>query len=195
VPLQIARLSFSGELAYEVFCGADHGLWTWTGLLEAGRPFGIMPYGTEALGTLRIEKGHVAGGELDGRVSAQNLGLGGMLSEKKDFFGSRLCRREGLLDPNRYELVGLLSVNGTPLRAGAHVVEGEARAPGRSKGFVSSTTYSPALGQEIALALVKGGTGRIGTTMFAADPVHGSHQPVRIVSPHFFDPDGSRMKG
>lgn len=195
VPLQIARLSFSGELAYEVFCGADHGLWTWTGLLEAGRPFGIMPYGTEALGTLRIEKGHVAGGELDGRVSAQNLGLGGMLSEKKDFFGSRLCRRDGLLDPNRYELVGLLSVNGIPLRAGAHVVEGEARAPGSSKGFVSSTTYSPALGQEIALALVKGGTARIGTGMFAADPVHGSHQPVRIVSPHFFDPDGSRMKG
>lgn len=193
-PLLIARLSFSGELAYEVFSGANHGLWIWNRLLELGQSEGIMPYGSEALGTLRIEKGHVAGSELDGRVSAQNLQLGGMLSEKKDYFGSQLCRRDGLLDPNRYELVGLISFSGAPLRAGSHVVQGAVQAPGPSQGFVSSTTYSPALKQEIALALVKGGTSRIGTNMFAADPVHAEHLPVQVVDPIFYDPDGSRMR-
>jgi len=194
VPLVVARLSFSGEMAYEVFAGADHGLAVWKGLLAAGAPMGIMPYGTEALGTLRIEKGHVAGGELDSRLSAQSLGLGGMLSKRKDFFGSRLCDREGLLDPQRYELVGLVSTGGAPLRAGAHVVEGRAELPGPSIGYVSSTTWSVARREEIALALVKGGRERIGTTMHAADPVHGRHLPVRIVAPVFYDPDGSQMR-
>ena len=194
IPVLVARLSFSGELAFEVFCGANHGLWTWERLLEAGADFDIMPYGTEALGTLRIEKGHVAGGELDGRVSAHNLGLGGMLSKKKDFFGSRLCERDGLNDPERYELVGLVSISGQPLRAGAHVVGGAQGNPGRSEGFVSSTTFSPVLDKEIALGLVKGGTARIGSAMYAADPVHGRHVPVDVVSAHFFDPDGSRMR-
>ena len=194
VAILVARLSFSGELAYEVFAGANHGQWVWDALLEAGASLGIMAYGTEALGTLRIEKGHVAGGELDGRVSAQNLGLGGMLSKKKDYFGSRLCEREGLNDPKRYELVGLVSKSGEPLRAGAHVVNGPKDEPGPSRGFVSSTTFSPALEKEIALGLVKGGVGQIGVAMFAADPVHGKHVPIEVVSAHFYDPDGSRMR-
>ena len=191
----IARLSFSGELAFEIFCGSDHGLGVWEYLASVGAEFGIMPYGTEALGTLRIEKGHIAGGELDGRISPHNVGLSAMLSAKKDFFGSQLANREGLQDPQRYELVGVISTSNQPLRAGSHIVEGEKKSHGPSKGFVSSTTYSPALNCEIALALVKGGNARIGTDMFAADPVHAKHHPVKIVSAHFYDPEGARMRG
>ncbi|MCL4187065.1 MAG: sarcosine oxidase subunit alpha family protein [Rhodobacteraceae bacterium] len=194
-PVLVARLSFSGERAYEVFCGADHGEAVWERLLQAGRPHGIMPYGTEALGTLRIEKGHVAGGELDGRVSPFNLGLEGLLSRKKAFFGSALLERPGLHAADRYELVGLVSTAGVPLRAGSHLAEGPRTRPGPSQGFVSSTTFSPATGQEIALALVKGGRARIGQDMFAADPVHGAHHPVRLAPPCFVDPEGARMRG
>ncbi len=194
-PVLIARLSFSGELAFEVFTGADHGLAVWKQLLAAGEPYGIMPYGTEALGTLRIEKGHIAGGEMDGRISPYNVGLAGMLSQKKDYFGSKMVRREGLHDKDRYEWVGLISTGRVPLRAGAHLVTGEATAPGPSQGWVSSTTYSPALDKEIALALVKNGADRIGSEMYAADPVNGKHPKVALVSAHFYDPDGSRMRG
>ena len=195
MPVLIARLSFSGERAYEVFCGARNGMAVWKRLLEAGAAHGILPYGTEALGTLRIEKGHIAGGELDGRISPFNAGLTGMLSRKKDFFGSRLIDREGLHAPEQYQLVGVVSTSGQPLRAGAHVTEGPKDRPGPSQGFVSSTTWSPALKQEIALAMVKGGRGRIGKAMYAADPVHGRHLPVQVVEPCFFDPEGERMRG
>jgi len=194
-PVLVARLSFSGELAYEIFTGADYGPGVWLRLLAVGADFGIMPYGTEALGTLRIEKGHVAGGELDGRVSAFNIGLGRMLSSRKDFFGSRLAGREGLHAGDRYELVGLISTDGTSLRPGAHVVEGKAEKPGPSMGFVSSGAFSPVLGKEIGLALVKGGVARVGGEIYAADPVHGRHAKARLVDPCFHDPEGSRMRG
>ncbi len=194
VPVIVARLSFSGELAYEIFCGAGYGLAAWRRVLEVGAAHGIMPYGTEALGTLRIEKGHIAGGEMDGRISPHHVGLAGMLSKRKPYFGSALANRDGLLDPERYEIVGLVSRAGEPLRAGAHVVSGPAGNPGPSQGFISSTTFSPALGKEIALALVKGGDARRGEVMYAADPVHRRHLEVDVVSPHFHDPDGTRMK-
>ena len=106
VPVLIARLSFSGELAYEVFTGSDHGMHIWQHLLTSGADFGIMPFGTEALGTLRIEKGHIAGGELDGRISPHNVGLSGMLSGKKDYFGRPLADRDGLHDPDGRKMRG-----------------------------------------------------------------------------------------
>lgn len=194
IPLTIARLSFSGELAFELFTPSTHGVDLWGRVIEAGKPLGLVPYGIEALGALRIEKGHVAGAELDGRVSPHNLGLSTMLSKRKAYIGSALANREGLLDRDRYELVGLLSVAGTPLQAGAHVVTGSAGAPGPSQGFVSSVTYSVAFDREIALALVKGGKSRIGQRLFAADPVRGKHHAVDCVDPHFLDPKGERMK-
>ncbi|MDA0923057.1 MAG: sarcosine oxidase subunit alpha family protein [Proteobacteria bacterium] len=194
-PVLIARLSFSGEMAFEVFCGAEHGLLVWERLLEQGAGHGIVPYGTEALGTLRIEKGHIAGGELDGRISPFNAGLGGMVSGKKQSFGAQMLNREGLHASDRYELVGLVSTSGAPLRAGAHVTAGPASQAGPSQGYVSSTTYSPELGQEIALALVKGGQSRIGVEMYAADPVHGRHLPVWLCASCFIDPEGMRMRG
>ena len=194
IPVTVARLSFSGELAFELFCPADRGRDLWERVIAAGAPMGLVPYGTEALGTLRIEKGHVAGGELDGRVSAHDLGLAGLLSSRKPFIGKALADRPGLLSEERPALVGLVSMTGVPLRAGAHLVNGPADAPGPSEGHVTSTTYSPALDREIALALVSGGGRRIGERLYAADPVHDSHVEVECVSPHFLDPEGRRMR-
>ena len=98
-PVMICRLSFSGEMAYEVYCGAGHGTHVWEALIEAGKPFGLVPYGLEALGTLRIEKGHVTGAEIDGRTTARDLHLDWMLSKKKPFVGSMMMDREGLVAP------------------------------------------------------------------------------------------------
>ena len=111
VPVMICRLSFSGEMAFEVYCGAGHGTHVWEALIEAGKPFGMVPYGLEALGTMRIEKGHVTGAEIDGRTTARDLHLDWMLSKKKPFIGSAMMDREGLVAADRLELVGLVSLD------------------------------------------------------------------------------------
>ncbi len=197
VPVMVCRLSFSGELAYEVYCGAGHGLAVWDALIVAGEPFGIVPYGLEALGTLRIEKGHVTGAEMDGRTTARDLHLGAMLSKKKPFIGSALMDRPGLIAGHRHRLVGLLSLDGRPLAGGAHIVDRLAHggAPDGSIGHITAACFSPALGRYIALGLVEGGKERHGTRAFVSDPLRGRYGPVEIVSHHFFDPDGSRMHG
>ena len=195
-PVMICRLSFSGELAYEVYCGAGHGTHVWEALMAAGEPFGILPYGMEALGTLRIEKGHVTGAEIDGRVTARDLYLDWMLSKKKPFVGSAMMDREGLADEERIRLVGLISLDGQPLGGGAHIVEANSRAePNESIGHVTAFCYSPILAKYIALALVRGGKARHGQRAFVADPLRNRYGPVEIVSHHFFDPEGSRMHG
>jgi methylglutamate dehydrogenase subunit C len=196
IPVLVARLSFSGERAYEVYCGADFGVALWTQLLEGGRSLDVVPYGLEALGALRIEKGHVTGAELDGRTTVHDLGLEKMFSTKKDFVGKALGLRPALTDPGRKQLVGLRSLDGKPVLAGAHLVSGaDAKEPGRSQGHVTSMCFSPALESYIALALLERGRTRLGENLFAADPVRGGHGPVKVVHPCFFDPDGSRMHG
>ncbi|RST83809.1 sarcosine oxidase subunit alpha family protein, partial [Aquibium carbonis] len=195
VPVMICRLSFSGELAYEVYCGAGHGRQVWDALMDAGKPFGIVPYGLEAMGTLRIEKGHVTGAEIDGRTTARDLHLDWMLSKKKPFVGSAMMDREALIAEDRIRLVGLVSLDGRALNGGAHIVEHGDRTLSGSIGHVTSVCFSPALGQYVALALVKGGKARHGTRAFVSDPLRGRFGPVEIVSHHFFDPDGSRMHG
>ncbi|GAB4226645.1 MAG: sarcosine oxidase subunit alpha [Kiloniellaceae bacterium] len=194
VPVLVARLSFSGELAYEVYCGAHHGEAVWTRILEAGEPFGMIPYGVEALGTLRIEKGHVAGPELDGRTTAEDLGLAGMVSRKKHYVGSAMLDREGLIDPQRLKLVGLVSADGKKIRPGAHLVAAnDPASPPRSLGHVTSVTYSPALEKYIALGLLEDGPNRLGEKLVATYPLKNIDVDVEVVSSHFFDPDGSRM--
>jgi methylglutamate dehydrogenase subunit C len=196
VRVMICRLSFSGELAYEVYCGAGHGTHVWEALMAAGEPYGITPYGMEALGTLRIEKGHVTGAEIDGRTTARDLYLDWMLSKKKPFIGSALMDREGLIDKNRIRLVGVVSLDGQPLGGGAHIVEkGSLENLGQSIGHVTAFCYSPALQKYIGLALVKGGKARHGTRAFLSDPLRKRFGPVEIVSHHFFDPEGKRMHG
>ncbi len=194
LPVMICRLSFSGELAYEVYTGAGHGVSVWKALMEAGKRYNITPYGLEALGTLRIEKGHVTGAELDGRTTARDLHLDWMLSKKKPFFGQAMMNREGLTDENRLSLVGIISRDGQPVTGGSHIVENaSAMEPAESLGHVTAMCFSPAIGKYIALALVKSGKSRIGTTAFATAPLRGKHVPVDIVSHHMFDPEGKRM--
>ena len=196
VPVMICRLSFSGEMAFEVYCGAGYGTHVWEALIEAGKPFGLVTYGLEALGTMRIEKGHVTGAEIDGRTTARDLHLDWMLSKKKPFIGSSMMDREGLVAQDRLELVGLVSLDNRPLNGGSHIVEQLDEAnPHGSIGHITACCYSPALGKYIALALVKGGKARHGTRAFASDPLRGRFGPVEIVSNHFYDLDGSRMHG
>ncbi|MCI5076195.1 2Fe-2S iron-sulfur cluster-binding protein [Oricola sp.] len=196
IPVMICRLSFSGERAYEIYCGAHHGQAVWNALIEAGQPHGIQPYGLEALGALRIEKGHVTGAEIDGRTTAHDLHLDWMLSKKTPFIGSVMLTREGLTDPDRWSLVGVISSSGEKLRGGSHIVEGTKDAPGRSLGHITATCLSPLYGKHIGLALVENGNTRIGTRAFATDPVRSeTHVPVEFVSHHFYDPKGVKMNG
>lgn len=195
-PVMICRLSFSGELAYEVYCGAGHGRHVWEALMAAGEPFGITPYGLEALGALRIEKGHVTGAEIDGRTTARDLYLDWMLSKKKPFIGSALMDREGQIDWSRLRLVGVISLDGRPLGGGAHIVEkADGNGLGTSIGHVTASCYSPALQKYIGLALVRGGKARHGTRAFLSDPLRKRFGQVEIVSHHFFDPEGKRLHG
>lgn len=195
-PVVICRLSFSGELAYEVYCGAGHGLFVWKDLLAAGEPFGIVPYGLEALGTLRIEKGHVTGAEIDGRTGPRDLYLDWMLSKKKPFIGSAMMDRDGLIAKDRLKLVGVIALDNRALAGGAHIVEkADPENPRGSIGHVTAACFSPELGKHIGLALVQGGKKRHGTRAYISDPVRNRFGPVEIVSHHFVDPDGSRMHG
>jgi heterotetrameric sarcosine oxidase alpha subunit len=196
VPVLVARLSFSGELAYEVHAGADHTLAVWERLLEAGAEFDVVPYGLEALGVLRLEKGHVTGAEITGRTTVHDLGLEKMFSKKKDFVGKPLALRPALTDGSRKQLVGVKSLDGQPVPSGAHLVLGEdPEEPGRSEGHVTAMCYSPALEAYIALALLQRGRERHGEKLFAANPLRGGHGSVEIADPCFFDPDGGRMHG
>jgi heterotetrameric sarcosine oxidase alpha subunit len=195
-PVMICRLSFSGEMAFEVYSGAGYGTHVWEALIEAGKPFGLVPYGLEALGTMRIEKGHVTGAEIDGRVTARDLHLDWMLSKKKPFVGSMMMDREGLVAPDRLQLVGILSLDNRPLNGGAHIVEELDRDnPRGSIGHMTAACYSPVLGRHIGLALVKAGKDRRGTRAFISDPLRKRFGPVEIVSHHFYDPEGKRMHG
>jgi sarcosine oxidase subunit alpha len=183
-------------MAFEVYCGAGFGTHVGEALIEAGKPFGLVRYGLEALGTMRIEKGHVTGAEIDGRTTARDLHLDWMLSKKKPFIGSAMMDREGLVASDRLQLVGIVSLDNRPLNGGSHIVEElDENNPHGSIGHITACCYSPALGKYIALALVKGGTARRGTRAFVSDPLRKRFGPVEIVSNHFFDPEGSRMHG
>jgi methylglutamate dehydrogenase subunit C len=195
-PVVICRLSFSGEMAFEVYSGAGHGTHVWQALMAAGKPFGLIPYGLEALGTMRIEKGHVTGAEIDGRTTARDLHLDWMLSKKKPFVGSMMMDREGLVAPDRLQLVGIMALDNQPLAGGAHIVERMDReTPRDSIGHITAACYSPVFQKHIGLALVREGKSRHGNRAFISDPLRGRFGPVEIVSHHFYDPEGKRMHG
>lgn len=196
VPARIFRVSFSGELAYEVNVPADYGMAVWEALLEAGAAHGITPYGLEAMGVMRIEKGHVAGPELDGRTTAADLGLGRMVSAKKpDFIGKAMLQRAVLRDRGRLALVGLVPVDGrSRLRGGAQLADAPG-VPGSTVGHVTSVANSPNLGHPIALGLLAGGLERKGQTVYAEYPLRGESVPVRVCDPVFYDPEGKRLHG
>ena len=195
IPVKIARLSFSGELAFEVYCGAHWGAALWQALMKAGEKYDVVPYGLEALSTLRIEKGHVAGPELNGRTTPHDLGLSGMVSTKKNFVGSVLLQRETFSREDRLQLVAIKSTDGQRISGGSHLVAGSKEEPGRSQGHTTSTCFSPELGCYLSLALLEGGFKRYGEKMFATSPVANKHVAIEVLSHHMVDPEGGRMRG
>jgi sarcosine oxidase subunit alpha len=197
VPCRLYRLSFSGELAYELGVPADYAETAMQRIMERGGPLGVTLYGTEALGVLRIEKGHPAGGELNGMTTARDLGLGRMVSTKKDCIGRRLAERPVLTDPARPVLVGLKPVDGrSPIRAGAHLyTPGAAVVTSNGQGYVTSACHSPILGHPIALAVLARGTERIGERIRVLDPVRDGDVEAEICAPVFIDPEGARTRG
>jgi len=196
MPVRIHRMSFSGELAYEVYVGSGWGQAVWETLIRVGEPFDVIPYGTEAMGTLRIEKGHVSAPELDGRTSIGNLGMARMASTKKQYIGSVLRNRLAHLDPDRSALVGLEALSGDlELKPGMLLFPENVSISGHGEGFVSSVTWSPALNKPIGLGLFVRGQDRIGEIIRCVDFLDDIAITVRVTSPHFFDPEGKRQNG
>jgi sarcosine oxidase subunit alpha len=196
VVARIFRVSFSGELGYEIAVPAGRGENLVRALMKAGQPYGIVPYGTEALGVMRIEKGHVSGNELNGQTSAADLGLARMQSAKKDFVGRVLSERAAFRDRGRPTLVGFKAADrARQLRAGAHFLPlGRPAAIEHDEGYMTSTAYSPSLGHWIGLGLLSRGPTRIGELVRAYDPLRGDDIEVEICLPAFVDPAGERLR-
>ncbi|RMD63054.1 MAG: sarcosine oxidase subunit alpha, partial [Alphaproteobacteria bacterium] len=198
IPARVFRVSFTGEMSYEINVPASAGLALWQAVMTAGAKYAITPYGTEAMHVLRAEKGFIiVGQETDGSVTPLDLGMEWILSKKKkDFIGRRGLRRPDLLKPDRKQLVGLLTSNPDEvLPEGAQLVE---RAPGKPPlpmvGHVTSSYYSPNVGRSIALALVKGGRARKGETLHAPLAA-GRTITCTVTEPVFYDPEGTRLNG
>lgn len=196
VKARLFRLSFSGELAYELAVPARYGDAMIRVIVKAGEPFGICPYGAEALSALRIEKGHAAGPEINGHTTAGDLGMAGLLSTKKDFIGRTLAGREGFVDPSRPTLIGLKPVDPTArLRAGSHLVRrGVQPVAANDEGYVTSAAYSPSNGCWVAIGLLARGPERIGEIVRVFDPVRDGDVECEVVSPVFVDPEGARLR-
>jgi heterotetrameric sarcosine oxidase alpha subunit len=195
-PARLFRLSFSGELAYEISVPASCGDQLVRALFEAGSAFDVVPYGTEALGVMRIEKGHPAGNELNGQTTAGDLAMGRMMSTKKDFIGRVMAGRPGLMDPDRPALVGIRPLSGERLRAGGHLVpSGVPPVASNDQGYVTSTAFSPTLGHWVGLALLKRGPERRGEHIIVHDPLRGADVEVEVCHPVFIDAEGVRVRG
>ena len=201
VPVRVARVSFSGELAFEVNVNTWHAPAVWERLLDAGRPYGITPYGTETMHVLRAEKGYpIIGQDTDGTVSPHDLGMAWAVSKKKpDFIGKRSFSRAENQNPLRKQLVGLLPVDQvTRLPEGSQIVEfcdddALPPPPVPMLGHVTSSYRSAELGRTFALALVKAGQSRIGETLHV--PVDGALVPVEVTGSVLVDPEGARRDG
>ncbi|MDC0739535.1 sarcosine oxidase subunit alpha family protein [Cognatishimia sp. SS12] len=195
IPARLFRISFSGELAYEIAVPTRYGDGLMRVLMEAGAEFDVTPYGTEALGVLRIEKGHGTANELNGQTSAAHLGMGRMVSTKKDSIGTVLSNRDGLTEADGVRLVGLESVDGADLPAGSHLfAQGAEKTAAHDQGWISSACYSPHLEKPIALGFIARGQDRMGEIIEVANPLQGGMARAKIVSPHFIDPEGERLR-
>jgi sarcosine oxidase subunit alpha len=197
IPARVFRISFSGELSYEIAVPAAQGLAFWEAALAAGAEFGISPYGTEALHVMRAEKGFIMiGDETDGTVIPQDLGLGWAISKKKtDFLGKRAQQRSHMVDPKRWRLVGLETLDPqVVLPDGAYAVDGTTRPNGIKNmiGRVTSTYWSPTLNRSIAMGLVEHGPERMGEVI-VFPTVTGQEIKARIVDPVFYDKEGERQ--
>lgn len=200
VPARIARISFSGELAFEISVDAFYGLSLWEAVAQAGEPHGITPYGTETMHVLRAEKGFIiVGQDTDGTVTPQDAGMDWVVSKLKDFVGNRSFSRADTARPDRKHLVGIVPVDGESfVPEGAQIIAEDATvepsvAPVPMQGHVTSAYVSPALGTPFALALIDSGRDREGQQVHAFH--EGRRTPVRITSPILLDPEGKRRDG
>jgi heterotetrameric sarcosine oxidase alpha subunit len=193
---RLFRISFSGELAFEIAVPTAYGDALMRKIMEAGAEFDVTPYGTEALGVMRMEKGHATGNELNGTTSALNLGMGRMVSTAKDSIGSVLSRRDGMNAADALMQVGIKPLDlGDPVPAGAHLMNADGPVDAaHDQGYVTSACYSPNLGHAIGLAFIKDGSNRIGEKMRLVSPLTGVDVAVEIVSAHFIDPKGERLR-
>ncbi|CAO4163680.1 sarcosine oxidase subunit alpha family protein [Methylorubrum populi] len=196
IPARLFRISFSGELAYELAVPAAFGDAAWRALMQAGLPYGITAYGSEALSVMRIEKGHAAGAEINGQTTARDLGLGGMLAKKKDYVGRLMKERPALTDPDRPVLVGFRPVEpGARLRAGAHFLAlGAEPSLEADEGVMTSVAYSPSLKSWIGIGLLRRGPERHGERVRAYDPVRDADIEIEICSPVFVDPKEEKLR-
>ncbi len=197
VRARLFRISFSGELAYELAVPAADGDRAVRALVQAGMGEGITPYGTEAMSVMRVEKGYTAGGEINGQTTARDLGLEKMLAKHKDYIGRVLQRRPALREASRPILVGLRPTDRSArLHGGAHFLPLNAPATrAYDEGWVSSVAYSPTLGRWIGLGFLANGAERHGTRVRAYDPLRGGDTEVEITPPCQFDPEGVRLRG
>jgi sarcosine oxidase subunit alpha len=200
LPARVFRISFSGELGYEINVPAGYAPALWQAVSRAGDPFDLMPYGLEALDVLRIEKGHFSvGTEIDGRTTADDLGLGRLLSRNKLFIGRALLGRPALTGGGRLQLIGLLAGDGrTPIPPAAQIVTAgvaeDANGTVPSLGHVTAAIESPNLAKPIALALVRDGRARLGQGLIAFSPLTGERVVVTVAEPVFYDPEGARLR-
>jgi sarcosine oxidase subunit alpha len=193
---RLFRISFSGELAYEIAVPSRYGDALMRRLMVEGEEFDVVPYGTEALGVMRIEKGHAAGNELNGTTTALNLGMGRMVSKKKDSIGSKLSERPGLNEAEALMAVGVQPKNAEDkITAGGHLISADGPLDAaHDQGYVTSAAHSPTLGKMIGLAFLRNGGNRHGEVMRLASPVTDLTVEVEITSAHFVDPEGERLR-
>jgi sarcosine oxidase subunit alpha len=193
---RLFRISFSGELAYELAVPADFGESVADAIMRAGETHGICAYGVEALSVLRIEKGHVTHNEINGTVVPADLGMAKMVSmSKPDFIGKHMVQREGLVDHDRLQLVGIVPLKpSASFRTGAHILKKDAAATlENDEGYVSSSCFSPHVGSTIGLALVKGGASRHGEEVQIWNGLRNEFAMGRLVSPVFVDPQNEKL--
>ena len=198
LPVRLFRISFTGELSYEINIRARHGLALWTHLMAAGEEFGLTPYGTEAMHVLRAEKGFIiVGQETDGSVTPQDLGMDWIVSKvKPDFIGKRALERASMAAEDRKQLVGLRTrERNRVIPEGAHaVLDPDEGMPMTMLGQVTSSYYSPNVGGSIAMAMLKGGRALMGGTVYLP-MLDGDVIEAEVVEPLFFDPKGERING
>ena len=197
VPMLLFRVSFTGELGFEINVPADFGQAVWEAVFAAGEPHAITPYGTETMHILRAEKGYIiVGQETDGTVTPEDVGLGWAIGKAKpDFVGKRSLERPAMKSRGRKQLVGLLTSDPeTLLDEGAQIIATPGQTPPMQLiGHVTSSYASAVLGRSIALAMLVDGRSRIGETLHV--PMPGGAVAVKVTAPVFYDAEGARLNG
>jgi glycine cleavage system aminomethyltransferase T len=197
IEARLFRISFSGEIGYEIAVPSRYGEALYRDLVARAESFGGCAYGMEALNVLRVEKGFLTHAEIHGRVTAHDVGLQGMVSARKDCIGKAASQRPGLTGPEREQLVGLRPLAAEkPVHAGAHLYDPAAPpVSANDQGYVTSVGWSPTLGTHLGLAFLKNGRARHGQSVRLVDALRGTDMLCEVTSPIFYDPEGGRARG